>query len=62
MRHVILTSRRADISQAILADVTNVAKSGPDPNLPATESAVISALRKGIDKRVSEDKSEKQRQ
>lgn len=33
--------------------MTNAAKSGPDPNRPATESAVISALRKGIDKRVS---------
>ena len=39
-------------SQSVLADATNAAKAGPNPNDPATESAVITALRKGIDKRV----------
>lgn len=39
--------------QSVLADATTTAKAGPNPNEPATESGVITALRKGIDKRVS---------
>jgi len=36
-----------------LADVTNVAKSSPDPSAPATQENVITTIRKAIAQRVS---------
>lgn len=39
--------------KTILSDVTNVAKSGPNPDEPANQESVINAIRKGIEKRVS---------
>lgn len=45
-------SQRAD-PQSILADITNIAKSGPNPNEHLSESAVMQTLRKGIKDRVS---------
>ncbi|ODN80777.1 hypothetical protein L202_02928 [Cryptococcus amylolentus CBS 6039] len=37
--------------KSILADVTNAAKSGPNPNEPATQESIISVLRKGLTQR-----------
>lgn len=41
----------ASCLKSILADVTNAAKSGPNPNEPSTQESVISVLRKGIAQR-----------
>lgn len=38
--------------KAVISDVTNAAKLGKDPNEPATQEAVITAVRKGVEKRV----------
>lgn len=38
--------------QSVLADVTNVAKSSPDPSAPATQENVITTIRKAIAQRV----------
>jgi septal ring-binding cell division protein DamX len=36
-----------------ISDITNAAKLGVDPNEPATQEAVITAIRKAVEKRVS---------
>ena len=38
--------------KTILSDVTNLAKTGPNPDQPATQEGVINTIRKGIEKRV----------
>lgn len=38
--------------KTILSDVTNLAKSGPTPDQPASQEGVINTIRKGIEKRV----------
>lgn len=44
--------------KTILSDVTNLAKTGPNPDEPATQEGVINTIRKGIEKRVSTRSSE----
>lgn len=39
--------------KSILSDVTNLAKSGPNPDEPASQEGVVNTIRKGIEKRVS---------
>lgn len=39
--------------KTIISDVTNLAKSGPNPDEPASQEGVINTIRKGIEKRVS---------
>ncbi|GFZ42833.1 hypothetical protein JCM24511_00551 [Saitozyma sp. JCM 24511] len=41
----------ANCLKAVLAEVTNAAKASANPNEPASSSAVITALRKGVEKR-----------
>ncbi|KAK4688168.1 uncharacterized protein P7C73_g1941, partial [Tremellales sp. Uapishka_1] len=40
------------VLKAILADITYNAKASSDPNAPPSNESIISAIRKGIDKRV----------
>ncbi|WVQ94427.1 hypothetical protein IAU59_001506 [Kwoniella sp. CBS 9459] len=58
LRNALKTSMKAkdrpaaSCLKAILADITNAAKSGPNPNEPGTQESVMSVIKKGISQRV----------
>ncbi|OCF34598.1 hypothetical protein I316_03639 [Kwoniella heveanensis BCC8398] len=58
LRNALKTSMKAkdkpaaSCLKAILADITNSAKSGPNPNEPGTQESVLNVVKKGISQRL----------